>query len=338
MHYTHCTVCGKELSKRQYANWCKTCSKECREIRKKQQFRTPEMRKKLSEAQKKYHQEHPEAAERQSQRLKKHYEHQENRDLISEKTKLAMSRPEVKQHMSDANKAVWQDEQYRQKMSDIHKISSKKYWANSENILKLKQSMSTDDYKQKASTAQHNRFSKVEEIEKLSNSIKAKWQTEDYQKLMKLAVFKRHKTMKLRGTYAKSKMEDFSYEQLQKYFDKNDIIRQHSSTLYPFKCDFYIKSLDLYIECHYSHYHNYKPFDENNEEHIAELKNLEDIAKDKINSGIQHPQVLGIISTWTNLDVRKRQTALANNLNWYAFYSSTDLDAWLKQNFYQEAC
>ena len=37
------------------------------------------------------------------------------------------------------------------------------------------------------------------------------------------------------------------YQLLLKKFDKEDIIRQYKSKLYPFNCDFYIKSLDLYI-------------------------------------------------------------------------------------------
>lgn len=81
-------------------------------------------------------------------------------------------------------------------------------------------------------------------------------------------------------------------------------------------CDLYIKELDLWVEMHYSHYHNHRPFDSLNEEHVNEAKEL--LSK----SG----QYQNIHYQWTNLDVRKKQNAERNKLNWVAFYSPKDFD------------
>ena len=65
----------------------------------------------------------------------------------------------------------------------------------------------------------------------------------------------RDKTRKLNGTFKTSKQEDKVYEILCEKFTKDDIVRQYKSNKYPFSCDFYIKSLDLYIECNFSWTH-----------------------------------------------------------------------------------
>ena len=60
-----------------------------------------------------------------------------------------------------------------------------------------------------------------------------------------------YKTKQHNKTYSKSKQEDETYFKLISLFRISDIIRQYKSDVYPFACDFYIKSLDLYIECNY---------------------------------------------------------------------------------------
>lgn len=48
-----------------------------------------------------------------------------------------------------------------------------------------------------------------------------------------------------------SKSEEMSYVLLVERFGANDILRQYKSEEYPFACDFYIKSRNIYIECNY---------------------------------------------------------------------------------------
>ena len=102
-----------------------------------------------------------------------------------------------------------------------------------------------------------------------------------------------------------------------------DIITQYSSELYPFKCDFYIKSLDIYIEYHGSHFHNFKLFDMNNSNDITMLEQL----KQNSLSKSKHPnQYDMIIYTWTDLDVRKHNYALKNSLKYLVYYSLPSLE------------
>ena len=50
-------------------------------------------------------------------------------------------------------------------------------------------------------------------------------------------------------------------------FEKDDIIRQYyDKDRYPFNCDFYIKSKDLFIEYQGHPSHGYCPFNRNNRE------------------------------------------------------------------------
>lgn len=83
-----------------------------------------------------------------------------------------------------------------------------------------------------------------------------------------------YRTLKKNMTFNSSKQEDLVYEKLLKKFSKEDIIRQYHSKEYPFNCDFYIKSLKLYIECHFYVSHYYEPFDCTKEEHLKELEKL----------------------------------------------------------------
>lgn len=71
------------------------------------------------------------------------------------------------------------------------------------------------------------------------------------------AVQQRNQQAKIeRGTYQRSKLEDELYRLLVKQFGKADVKRQHiDEDRYPFACDFYVVSRDLFIElnAHWSH-------------------------------------------------------------------------------------
>jgi len=64
---------------------------------------------------------------------------------------------------------------------------------------------------------------------------------------------KRHKTMKQNGTYGKSKAEDRFYEFLITLFNINDIIRQ--ITINGWSIDFYIISIDTYVQFDGTYWH-----------------------------------------------------------------------------------
>lgn len=128
-----------------------------------------------------------------------------------------------------------------------------------------------------------------------------------------------------------SKPENKTYELLKEKFP--NIIRSHKTKEYPWRADFYIPELDLYIECHYSQYHHGIQFDENNEDCIKELQKLQEKSKEKrLENPDKSNQYEKIIYTWTDLDVRKRNKAKENNLNFLEFYTVNDAKEWLKNN------
>ena len=123
-------------------------------------------------------------------------------------------------------------------------------------------------------------------------------------------------------TINSSSTEDKSYDILVQIFGKDDIIRQYKTIEYPFRCDLYIKSLKLYIECQYGWLHHKFPFDPNNKECINKLNEW------KLKS-INHPMYTAAIKTWTIFDVKKRNIAKENNLNYLEFFSYENFITWI---------
>lgn len=107
------------------------------------------------------------------------------------------------------------------------------------------------------------------------------------------------------GSYSTSKAAKDSTIEIEKAYPNTN--RWH--------CDAYIVELDMWIEFHYFWTHYKEPFDKNNEEHLKILQEL----KKKSEQG--HRQSRNAIYLWTNLDVKKRQCAIDNNLKYYCFYS-----------------
>lgn len=124
---------------------------------------------------------------------------------------------------------------------------------------------------------------------------------------------KRFTTMKERGNYTSSKPENQAYEELVSKYGKDDVIRQYRDERYPFACDFYIKSKDLFIELNAHWSHGCKPYDENDKECQDRLK----VWQEKAKTSKFYQQA---IYTWTDLDVRKRKCAKDNNLNYLTIY------------------
>lgn len=118
--------------------------------------------------------------------------------------------------------------------------------------------------------------------------------------------------------------ENRAYELLLNKFSREDINRQYQSPLYPYPCDFYIKSLDLYIEFNPGPRHHGRPFNPASEKDLNELKEIKALAN-------KSDWYEGIIRTWTIRDPEKRQVAKDNQLNWKEFWSLGELEAWLTQ-------
>ena len=110
---------------------------------------------------------------------------------------------------------------------------------------------------------------------------------------------------------------------------------RYKSELYPWKCDFYIPEIDLYIEYQglWTHgvksfnyngiqYNCHCPYDPNNLIHQEVIKQWKNKNTNFYNSAIE---------TWTVKDVLKRETAKKNNLNWIEFFTIKDFNDWYEQ-------
>ena len=109
-----------------------------------------------------------------------------------------------------------------------------------------------------------------------------------------------------------------------------DTIHQYrDEERYPFNYDFYIPSLDLFIEYQGSWLHNNHPYDENNINDIQEVIMLKEKSKEINFKGHEKDLYQNAIYTWTDLDVRKRNIARKNNLNYLEFFNMKEFNDWL---------
>ncbi len=132
---------------------------------------------------------------------------------------------------------------------------------------------------------------------------------------------KKRATMKKNNSYNKSKEEEYINKILCEKF--GEVKRQYVSKVYPFACDFYIPSLNLYIEYQGYWAHGNEPYNKNNIEHQKILQNW---------TNNTHPQYKNAIKTWTTKDPLKRNTARKNNLNWIEFFTIDQFMEWYNNN------
>ncbi len=98
-----------------------------------------------------------------------------------------------------------------------------------------------------------------------------------------------------------------------------DTIHQYVDKLrYPFNCDFYIPSLDLFIEYQGGWHHGKEPFNEDNPQHL-ELYNL------MLAKGGRYEKNY---KNWRYTDPYKRKVAKENNLNFLEFFTKDSFMEW----------
>ena len=154
---------------------------------------------------------------------------------------------------------------------------------------------------------------------KMSSSAKAnraKITSEEYHRRSLLSVATRKKN----GTFATSSYEKECYELLIARFGKDDVITEYATdSRYPYKCDFYIKSKDLFIELNIHPSHSEHPYDDTNPEDVKLLTELHGRGDSWSNM---------IIDVWSKRDVAKAMSAKKYNLNYLAIYPS-DYDSFV---------
>lgn len=130
---------------------------------------------------------------------------------------------------------------------------------------------------------------------------------------------------RINKTWSTSQPEEDMYVLLCNKFGKDDVVRQYKCERYPFHCDFYIQSLDLFIELNATWLHGCHWFDSNNKDDLDVLH----IFEQKVKGGKHFYDVA--IDVWTVRDVKKRQVAIDNHLNYVVFWKNdlSDFKEWL---------
>lgn len=128
----------------------------------------------------------------------------------------------------------------------------------------------------------------------------------EYNLLSQEVIDKIIETKRKNHTFNTSQPEEELYLYIKEKFI--DVCRQYKDKdRYPYYCDFYIPSLDLFIELNamWTHgKHAYNPINDKNEFNKW---------KEKAKTSKFYKCA---IDTWTNRDVKKRETAIRNNLNY----------------------
>lgn len=124
-------------------------------------------------------------------------------------------------------------------------------------------------------------------------------------------------TKRRNKTFNSSKPEELLYNKLISMFSVDDIKRQYCSELYPFNCDFYITSLDLYIEYNGSWLHGGHFFSPSKKEDLDKLN----LWKNKNTKFYRKA-----IETWTVRDVNKLNTATKSEINYLVLWKLEDID------------
>lgn len=191
------------------------------------------------------------------------------------------------------NKSVEEKEQYRKK------ISESTMGKNKGNVPWSKGKTKYDCQSLKTAS------------EKNSAYMKEYWKNKTKEEALEWRKMARQ-TMHSNGTCKSSRAEDEMYEKLCAVYGSDNVLRHFVGDLrYPFECDFYIKTEDLFIELNKHPSHGTHPFNSNNKDDMLLFEELSN-KNDKWSKMI--------LDVWANRDVIKIKTALKNNLNYIVIY------------------
>lgn len=116
-------------------------------------------------------------------------------------------------------------------------------------------------------------------------------------------------------------------------YGPDDVFRNYIDIRYPYRCDFYIKSKDLFIELNLHWTHGPHPFDENDLNDI-ELLNMWK-SKQEIqtleNGKKRQNMYFSAEYTWTVSDPLKIKTAHKNKLNYILLYNGGQINDFFRR-------
>lgn len=255
------------------------------------------------------------------------YSEQAHKNMSEAKHKFLKEHPEWKSPSSFVkgqkpwNVGIPMQEESKRKISNANKGKScvwKGKHLSDETKKKLSNSLKGKTSWNKGKT---NCYSK-ETIEKIRNArIGYKLSDES------LEMFRKHTyiTKKKNHSFNTSKPEDRVYNKLVTKFGIDNVIRQYrDENRYPFYCDFYVKSCDLFIECNFTWTHGGHLFDCNSNEDCA----IENIWKEKAKKSKYYELALKV---WTQSDVLKHDTMIKNNLNAFVAYKEVEVDDFISK-------
>lgn len=237
----------------------------------------------------------------------------ENKEKFCKVMQNVAKRPELRQKRSDYMTSVWQKDRDTRTAAIIE--------GRNRPEVKVKQAENLRKYKNSEDGRAKNqqRMRDIWADEEKSVNLRAALAKNNADINVRA---KQYETQKRNKKSKSSKMEDASYELLCKYFNESDVERWYvDKHRYPFRCDMYIKSLDAFIECNYGFEHqpDMGPFDINNSKHINRLQELQ--MNSDAHKNPKRNRYKGAVYQWTDLDVRKRQCAIDNKLNWYCVFT-----------------
>ena len=152
----------------------------------------------------------------------------------------------------------------------------------------------------------------------LTTEFKNKWTDKNFVKNRQNKIIA---TKKKNGTLNTSLVEDKLYLKLKNKYS-GAIHHYTTDPRYPFECDFYIPSQDLFIELNFHWTHGLEPFNENNLKHIEKLN----LWKSKNTKFYKTA-----IDVWTKRDPLKLETFNKNNLNYKIFYTEKEFNDWFNK-------
>lgn len=128
-------------------------------------------------------------------------------------------------------------------------------------------------------------------------------------------------TKRQNGTFCSSIPEDKMYEILCDLFGASDIERQYQSSEYPFNCDFYVKSQNLYVELNAMWTHGGHWFGTYDDDRSV-LASWEERHTSFYN---------GAVFVWSESDVAKREAARVAGLSYLVFWKAdlSDFYIWV---------
>ena len=157
-----------------------------------------------------------------------------------------------------------------------------------------------------------------------SSEYKDKFKDENFVKKIQEKIYQ---TKKSHNSFNSSKPEELIHLLLLEKFPNCKRWYKEDSR-YPFECDFYIPSLDLFIEINFHWTHGFHPYNPQDPKDLETVKAWEVKAKELNFKGKPKYLYKKALEIWTERDVYKREIAKSNYLNYLEFFNEEEFLAW----------